>query len=281
MEARARAGAPLVILAVLLALAPRAQAADEMRLGLLPGGELFAPLMADPRWPHFSAGPRLYDDDPLVERALATSIGEKVSVYRADAPFGGRWEIGALANVEALLDLGDSSLDLINADYTVGVFGAWRAGPWSVLAQLVHTSSHLGDELLLRQEIERRNVSFERFDLLASHDFGDTVRLYGGAKVLARRDPEELDRLATQVGIEIWPLGRPQKARPIVAADVQQREVHDWAADVSLRGGLELPGPARGAVLQLLLEYFDGRWPYGQFIDEHVEYVGLGLHLRF
>ena len=68
--------------------------------------------------------------------------------------------------------------------------------------------------------------------------------------------------------------------RPVAAADLQNREENDWRADLSLRGGIQFENPvARSQQVQLLLEYFNGRSPNGQFYDRSVEYIGLGMHV--
>src|SRR5688500_5144023 len=67
--------------------------------GGLPGGLLFKPLLADPRWPHFSLGYRHYLDDKDLEGVVAGSIGENLPFYRWTSSAAHQWEIGGLALV--------------------------------------------------------------------------------------------------------------------------------------------------------------------------------------
>jgi hypothetical protein len=70
--------------------------------------------------------------------------------------------------------------------------------------------------------------------------------------------------------------------RPVAAADLQNREESDWAADLSLRAGVQFENPGQVSQrLQLLLEYFNGHNPNGQFYDRTLEYIGLGAHVYF
>jgi hypothetical protein len=46
------------------------------------------------------------------------------------------------------------------------------------------------------------------------------------------------------------------------------------------RAGIEFQGLLAGRN-QLLLEYFRGHSPNGQFYKEKIDYVGLGLHFNF
>ncbi len=248
--------------------------------GLLPGGTLFEPLVADPRWPHLALAFRRYLRGDLGD-VLALSIGETVALWRQAAPAGGQWEAGVLGAVFSLFDLDAPSLDLVNADYLFGGFGAWRRGPYAALVRVFHQSSHLGDEFLLHHRVERVNVSFEQLDARLSWDLQPGLRLYGGGGLLVRRNPEDLGRGWLQAGVELRPPALRGRLRPVLAADLLARDRDDWEPDLSVRAGLEVDDLRYLRALQLLLEYFDGHAPDGQFFRESIEYVGLGLHVRF
>jgi hypothetical protein len=51
--------------------------------------------------------------------------------------------------------------------------------------------------------------------------------------------------------------------------------------DLSARVGVQLDGVLASRNLQILLEYFRGRSPNGQFFTDKVEYFGLGAHFHF
>jgi hypothetical protein len=254
------------------------------RTGLMPGGLLFRPLVADPRWPHFSAARQYYLDDPDFGNVAAVSFGETFALYRS-ALGDGWWEVGIQAGVFAIFDLDAPSSDLINADYFVAGVLAYRLGGFSALGRLFHQSSHLGDEFLLRRSrVERINLSYEGVDARLSYEaFGDVLRLYAGAGYLVRREPDTLDPWSLQYGVEFrspWP--GPQAAfRPIAATDVQYREENDFSADLSVRAGVQFTGVLPSRDLQLLVEYFNGRSPNGQFYRRKIDYLGIGVHFHF
>jgi hypothetical protein len=87
---------------------------------------------------------------------------------------------------------------------------------------------------------------------------------------------------STQAGLEMRS-PRPFLAgtvRPVAGVDLQQREQNNWSADVSVRAGVQLEKlTIVDRKLQILLEYFNGHSPNGQFFREKIEYIGLGLHL--
>jgi uncharacterized protein DUF1207 len=256
----------------------------DLHTGLFPGGDhLFRPLMADPRWPHFAVTYQSYIDDKRLNNVAAVSFGETLTFYR-DTYGPVWWSLALQAGVFAVFDLDAQSMDLVNADYFVAPALSARYGQLSALARIFHQSSHLGDEFLLANRINRLNLSFEGLDLKLSYDFyGDVLRVYGGGGYLFDRDPTELKPGALQWGLEFrspWP-GEGARVRPIAAVDVQNRQENDWQSDVSVRAGVELRGLWSERDLQVMLEYFRGHSPNGQFYRQKVDYLGLGLHFHF
>jgi hypothetical protein len=149
--------------------------------------------------------------------------------------------------------------------------------------RLFHQSSHLGDEFLLRTRLERINLSYESVDLKGSYEFGDVVRVYAGGGYLFDQEPTSLDPWSIQYGLEFispWP-PRSARWRPVAAADLQHREENAWSLDLSLRGGVQIDGVLASRNMQILLEYFRGRSPNGQFYRDRIEYLGLGVHFHF
>ncbi len=261
-----------------------AQSKDEPGLEVLPRGNLFDPLIADPRWAHFSAAYQYFVDDEEIEHAGAVSFGETFGLLGGPAPFDGRWQFDFQAAVFGLFDLDSDSKDLINADYWVGLPLSYRSGPYSAMLRVFHQSSHLGDEFLLRDRVDRVNLSYEAVDLKLSYEVGRGLRVYGGLGYLLNVEPEGIDPFSTQVGAEYlapFTLG-DGLLRPVAAADLQNREESDFATDLSLRAGVQFESPAQVSQrLQLLIEYFNGRNPNGQFYDRTLEYIGLGAHVYF
>ena len=254
----------------------------DWQTGLLPGGTLFQPLMADPRWPHFAASYQRYLRDPTLTDVGAVSFGETFALLR-ERFWESWWEAGIQAGVFAIFDLNAESADLVNADYFVALPFGFRNGDLSALLRIFHQSSHLGDEFLLRSKIPRLNLSYEGVDVKVSYDFSDWLRVYGGGGYIFHTDPPGLDPLSLQYGAEVrspWP-DRAAGWRPVAAVDVQHREENDWSSDFSARAGVELDGVLASRKMQILFEYFLGRSPNGQFFRNKIEYFGIGAHFHF
>ena len=128
------------------------------------------------------------------------------------------------------------------------------------------------------------NLSYESVDLKVSYEFGDVLRLYGGGGLPVRPGAgAPATRGPSSTALEFispWP-ARDTRWRPIAAADLQHREENDWSLDFSLRAGIQLDGVLASRNLQILIEYFKGRSPNGQFYKDKIEYLGLGAHFHF
>ncbi len=256
----------------------------ETESSFLPRGLLFAPLHADPRWPHFSAVYRGYRTTDL-SAAFAGNFGETFSLYRHRAPFNGQWEFVLQAGVFSLFDLSAASLDLVNADYNVGVLTTYRSGNFSGFLRIHHQSSHLGDEFLLSNpQTQRINLSYEEIDMKLSYAWFSWFRTYGGAGYLVHRQPSVVRPINTQWGVELTsPVSFfGGSIRPICYTDFQVNERSNWAIAQSLMAGLRFENARIGnRQLQLLAEYFAGPSPDGQFYTRHVQWFGVGLHFYF
>jgi hypothetical protein len=255
----------------------------------LPQGDLFCPLLADPKAEHSFVSilsgefPPLEGDTPDANiRIASVGIGDAFPLIRwAGGAPGDGVQVGLVGGIFAQFNLDAESLDLINADYLVGVPITLRWSGFSSRLRVYHQSSHLGDEFLLGTDIERENLSFEALDLLLSQELGP-LRAYGGGEFLFNREPETLESTLGHAGLELR-IGQLRGLRFLGAVDVKATEQQDWEPGWSARAGLEVAAwrdenhPPR--MWGLFAEYYDGPSPYGQFFQEQVHYVGVGLHL--
>jgi len=204
---------------------PSPEPTRDLRPQFLPGSKLFAPLIADPRWPRFALSATWYLDDPELGLAGDASFGVDLPLVRFPTASRGDFELGIAGGVFSVFDFQSESFDLINSDFVGGLFGSYRYGDVSATLRFHHQSSHLGDEYLLRDPVERINLSFEVLDLLLSYDFRPWLRVYGGGGLIVHREPS-LDRGLLEAGTEIespkaWLGGW---LRPFVALDLQFRQ---------------------------------------------------------
>lgn len=254
--------------------------------GFLPTGHLFKPLLADPRWAHFSASYRNYvGEDIDGNNNGAVSFGETIPFYRANlSQTNMQWEVGLQAAVFSDFNLDASSSDLINSDFIASIYSSMRTGQFSAFARIFHQSSHLGDEFLLRTRLERINLSYEGADLRLSYELPYGIRVYGGGGGIFHKEPSTIKPWSIQYGVEFRSPWRIDFAamRPILAIDFKNHEQNDWNADLSARAGFQFDNhQVFSRNLQFLIEYFNGNSPTGQFYKEKAEYLGIGAHYHF
>jgi hypothetical protein len=251
----------------------------------LPRGTLFSPFHADPRWPHFSAAYREYTQGLNLSDVFAANFGETFAIYRDKSFFGGEWEFGIQAGVFSIFDISSASIDLVNADYRVGVLSSYRNGRFSAFARIQHQSSHLGDEFLLSNPgVTRVNLSYEELDMKLSYEFFAWLRIYGGGGVIVHRQPDDLGRATTEWGVELVStrtyLGG--RLRPVAYADFQCNERTNWDIGSSIMAGVQFENARIGdRKIQLLGEYYAGPSPDGQFYLQRASWYGVGVHLYF
>jgi len=258
----------------------------------LPRGDVFCPLLADPKGQRsFVSYLRETDDEGATDLG-SVGISDMFALLRiGGSKPGNGFQISLAGSVFAQFDLKSASYDLINADYIIGIPITMRANWFSLRIRPYHQSSHLGDEFLLRENnptFVRENISYESLEAIMSLD-GGPLRVYGGGEYLIRRDPTDLDRSLVHAGVELRPARRLLRfgsiagVRFVAGGDMKASEQQDWKPSFSLRTGFEFDRPRdtepdEGRRWGLLFEAYHGPSPYGQFFRRSVKYYGGGFH---
>lgn len=262
---------------------PTSMEDEQTGITLLPTRALYDPLLADVRWPRFSAEYQGYRQ-PTPDSVGSANFGGMLPVLQGPLFAEGRWEVGAQAGVFSIFDLRAESHDLINADYWFGIPFSARWGGFSTIFRIYHQSSHLGDEFLLRTGTDRVNLSYDAVDLIPSFDLGDWGRVYLGGGYLFSRDPSDLKPAYVQYGAELEsPVAFWGWLRPVAALDMKRFQEESWSSDYSARVGFQFENAKifKSRRLLLLGEYYKGNSPNGQFFPSKIEFWGVGLHFFF
>ena len=253
-----------------------------------PQDDVFRPLLADPKQPQFQASYqsvrlRQTHNDNL--NAGFIGFGETFGLWTRRQEQGcNGMQISVFGAVFSQFNLDARSKDLINSDFQFGFPVTWREGPFSARVRLYHQSSHLGDEFLLNNpQVPRVNYSFEEADAVGSFEYR-WVRFYGGGGYILHREPE-IKRGKVQWGVEL----RGSKGlefifgHPILVggADFKSFEELGWNVNGNVLGGLEWYSPQATRRVRLLLNYYRGFNPYGQFFSQKIETIGIGLYFQF
>ncbi|MBL8024522.1 MAG: DUF1207 domain-containing protein [Elusimicrobia bacterium] len=249
-------------------------------LRFFPSNDVFRPLLADPKERQFFMSMLSVKTPTDSYTAWSVGFGESLGLVRWDGQ-SFQSQLSFLAGVFSQFDWSTPSKDLLNTDFTFGVAATHR---WSRLTgrlQYYHQSSHLGDELLLHNPIPRLNYSYEALENVLALET-PLYRIYGSAEYLVSRDPTYLKRWNIHSGAELRGGASPAFFRPVAGLDLMWKKQHPDGFDVSAKAGLEMGKPAmRDRHLRLLLEFYDGYSPYGQFFDLKIRYLGVGVYVGF
>jgi hypothetical protein len=249
----------------------------------LPASDLFEPVLADPKEPHFYTSYRWYDIPGDTVRMAAVGFGERFGFIRqpGDKP-GDGWQLSIAGGVLAQFNLDAPSADLVNADYIIGLPITYRRGPLSARLRVYHQSSHLGDEFLLNNQPERINLSYESIEFIGSYDYRNW-RVYGGGEYIFHREPNDLKPGVLHTGIEyLGPLQMWKIGRVVAGIDLKNYEHHDWNTDFSINIGVEFGRRhLEQRRVRVLFETFKGFAPHGQFYEDKIDYAGVRVVFGF
>jgi hypothetical protein len=267
-------------------------AAEALGVVFFPNDQLFCAVLADPKEPRsflsFLRGEFRTLDDPEGERTTSIAsvgVGDNFGIVRWGGPRAGEGvQLDLIGAIFAQFDMNAASNDLINADYVVGFPLTFRRAGFSGRIKIYHQSSHLGDEYLLRNEVirdGRKNLSFEALELLASQELGP-LRAYAGIEWLFNRQPETLAEQLVHGGAELRS-GRVGTLQFVAGVDLKTSEQYDWSPAISGRAGLEVAREAGSGhpvrLIALVLEVYEGPSPYGQFFQDDIRYIGVGVQI--
>jgi hypothetical protein len=248
-----------------------------------PVGNVFRPLLADPREPHFYISLREYEMPSERMTTAAVGLGETFGLYRfAGRTPGDGVQISVEGGVFALFNLDVPNRELVNADYKVGVPLTWRQGENSARLLLYHQSSHLGDGYLLRVQPEAFLLTYEALSFSFVHDW-QGLRVYLGGEYHFDQQPAYFEPWVGQGGIEYYGTQRLWGGMHLVAGvDIKCLQQHQYALDTNAQVGLESGGSEPGQRrLRLVLEAYRGYSPDGQLFDSFITAYGIGVHLGF
>jgi hypothetical protein len=266
--------------------------ADGAGSTVFPTDDVFRPLLADPKQPQTFATWQVIrsGDDRTSANVGSVALGENFGFYTKRDGCNG-WQVSLLTGIFSQFNMDAPSTELINTDFIVGIPVSWRSGNWSTRVRYYHQSSHLGDEFLLgRPGFNRLNFSFEEIEAIISYDYR-WARLYAGGGYLIHREPVSLDRNRVQWGVELRGPASPSRlmqdfydavlVTPVLAADFKAFEELQWLINWNVVGGFEWSRAGSLRRFRIMLNYYRGYNPYGQFFAQKIDTFGAGLYFMF
>jgi hypothetical protein len=249
---------------------------------LLPEGLIYRSYLAGVHEPRLSAVYFYeFDRDGWL---LDTAIGSRVGLLRYGTETDIRPE-GFQIDLEAAafprLDP-ESEMDLVSSDFRFGVPLTFGRGPFQTKLAYYHLSSHLADELLLKNgAIPRLNFSRDVLVLGGSYYITTNLRAYAEAGWAFYSDGGS-DPWEFQFGLDYSPL-LPQFGRgsPFMALNGHLREEVNFGGNFVVQLGWQWRGRFTERVLRVGLHYLTGPSPQFQFFRDSEEQLGIGVWYDF
>lgn len=167
---------------------------------------------------------------------------------------------------------------LINTDFMLGGELVKPFDSGYLRLRYTHKSTHLGDEFLIDNPEylkQRLNLSYETVDLLAYRSINNWGGYFGGSAIV-RSEPGNLDKFQFQAGVQ-YKGDKGQWFTPVFGLDLKSWQASNWHVNTSIKAGLEYSGYL-DQPLQFMLEYYDGKSPYGQFFTEDLTFLGFSVN---
>ncbi|WP_234736182.1 DUF1207 domain-containing protein [Tellurirhabdus bombi] len=169
---------------------------------------------------------------------------------------------------------------LMNNDYRVGFWYNIRVRDHVWRIRLYHLSSHLGDDYMIRNQINYylpNAANYELLDLTYSHEKNGFRKYIGGGFVL--RKPEDRKLLAGQAGFYYRNLRRPTASGRFVGGiDLKVWQQTNFKPGVHAGLGYEVGKPSRH--LTFLLEAYTGFRPYSLYENQDTNWLGLSVYFN-
>jgi Protein of unknown function (DUF1207) len=215
-----------------------------------------------------------------------------------DATLGGRFGIVRCGDCDPLRPQGfqadfygaavarldvENQQDLDSTDYVFGVPLTYGVGDWQFKFGYAHLSSHLGDELALRDPntlAERVNYVRDAIVFGTSYYLHPMWRKYGEVG-WAFHNSGGAQPWEAQFGTELsLPGPTGPGGSPFFAVNGRMREEHDFGGDVTVQAGWLRRG-GFGQTMRVGAHYYNGKSSQFQFYDQAEEQIGLGLWYDF
>ncbi len=260
---------------------------EEEKPGLdepMPSGTIYNAPIADPKWPRFSVGYQNHFKKNHGKSIYSLSFGENLALFRHKNN-SEIYELGIQAGLFGAMDISSNPTTLINSDYFVGIgLSIVRSKKWQNMIQFSHLSSHLGDELIVKDPTitkKRINLSYETLKWLTAYKF-NSLRPYLSIGYIIHRDPSTIKPLTFEGGFDYISEDKFifHTTRAVAGAHIHSWEENKFKPTLNVRAGLQLENPVwQGRLLQGLIDYSYGKSRHGQFYKQKEHYIGVLISL--
>ncbi len=267
----------------ILALAAAALGAAVVRsraYSVFPDGNVFRPLLADPREIQLGASYYRFRGQNESDIALGHSWG--MTRWESSGGLTWQWDIEGMAYTRFQISGGVNKFETV--DFFANLPLEVERGTWEGKFYLYHESAHLGDDYIRDTGNTGFRYSVEGVRGLLSDEVCPHLRVYGGGSYLFHSIPTP-QRGTLQGGFELtgprWRWRRLYLLTPYLAEDVQSHANVQWNVNSNSTLGVRVGFDGTDRTMRAFIGYFVGHSPFGQFysLPEHYAFIGLGFEL--
>lgn len=248
---------------------------------LLPEGLIYRSYLAGPKEPRFSG---VLFRDQGGTWYIDSTLGARVGILRFGTPDPYKpegWQLDVEGAAFPRLNM-DENQDLDAADFRAGIPLTYGIGNLEAKFAYYHTSSHLGDEFMIRHpDVERINYVRDALVLGLALRPVPNIRLYGEVGWAFYSDGGALP-WEFQFGAEYAPMQATGfRGAPFMAVNGYLREEQNYSGTLTAQVGWMWRSRYNGPMLRTGFQYLNGKSPQFQFFDQFEEQFGWGLWYDF
>ena len=251
----------------------------------IPEGILFKPLLFDPTESQYYGGLFLLNDSGKWNEEVyipITLVINKPVLRFEHNDFS--WEFGFEGDGFTQFDI--KKIDrktalgkMLNTDFRGGVFFNFSKSIYSTRIRLFHSSSHLADDYILKNEVSPRTPSeldYEQVDITIARQINNARMYLGSGMVVSPNTVRK--RFSVQTG-GYYIRSFANSFAFLMGTDIKIFQQNDYRPNIKLGVGIRI-GNNLKIPLNLVLEYYNGHLPYSTLEYRIVQWFGISLSFK-
>lgn len=177
---------------------------------------------------------------------------------------------------------GKMQRNLLNTDYKAAITYHFEKNKSIYRIRLYHVSSHLGDDYILRNFINKyteNKVNYEQIEFHTIREIRPKLKAVAGLGIVAR--PNALRKpISLSAGLEYNKFDKQKSGWGYsIGFNAKAMQEHDFNPATKVLIGPTYFNKELDPALRFALEFFNGNLPYSQFEGNRVYWFGLGMYV--
>ena len=168
---------------------------------------------------------------------------------------------------------------LMNNDFRIGFAAATSQNSNYIRLRFFHISSHLGDDYIIRNEIDRpndRSQNYEQLDLTFLRKINLSFLYAGAGYIISKYVYRE--RFTAQIGGLYVTSKTGRKLHNFIAVDIRILEEENYNPSIRSALGINYEND-KNSDLKFWIEYYNGFLPYSTINAGRISWFGLGMQI--